>query len=91
MNFKNWKQYAQHYGYGLVASCWNAGISALYAAFGQAAGAAVMKEVPVPTGHEIGAIFVGAAALQALGYFKQHPLPIETIKNETNTSIISST
>jgi ABC-type nitrate/sulfonate/bicarbonate transport system substrate-binding protein len=88
---KNWKSFFTHYFFGLGASCWNAGIASLYAAFGQAAGAAVMKEVPVPTGHEIGAIFVGAAALQALGYFKQHPLPVETITNETNTSINSST
>ena len=76
MNFKNWKQYAEHYFYGLSASCWNAGISALYAAFGQSAGAAVMKEVPIPTAHEIGAIFLGATTLQALAYFKTHPLPI---------------
>jgi hypothetical protein len=86
---KNWKQYFEHYFYGLAASCWNAGISALYAAFGQSAGAAVMKEVPVPTGHEIGAIFLGATVLQALAYFKTHPLPIIEDEKPTTPPIAS--
>jgi hypothetical protein len=86
---KNWKQYFEHYFYGLVASCWNASISALYAAFGQSAGAAVMKDVPIPTAHEIGAIFLGATTLQALAYFKANPLPI--IDDEKpNTPTIAS-
>lgn len=84
----NIKQYVEHYAYGLGASCWNAGISALYAAFGQSAGAAIMKEVPTPTAHEIGAIFVGAAALQALAYFKSNPLP--TIIDEKPITPVSN-
>jgi len=80
---KNWKQYAEHYGYGLVASCWNAGISALYAAFGQSAGATVLKDVPQPTEHEILTIFLGACALEALAYFKSNPLPV-IIDEKTN-------
>ena len=83
---KNWKQYFEHYFYGLVASCWNAGISALYAAFGQSAGAAVMKDVPEPTEHVILTIFLGATALEALSYFKSNPLP--TIINETLTTTV---
>jgi hypothetical protein len=80
---KNWKQYFEHYFYGLLASCWNAGTSALYAAFGQSAGAAVIKDVPAPTGHEIATIFVGACALEALAYFKANPLPVTTDEKPT--------
>mgnify|MGYP006275934161 CR=1 FL=1 len=90
MNFKNWKQYAEHYALGLVASCWNAGISSLYAAFGQSAGAAVMKDVPQPTEHEILTIFLGACALEALSYFKNHPLPTITDEKTDTTSTTSS-
>lgn len=87
---KNWKQYAEHYGYGLVASCWNAGISALYAAFGQSAGAAVLKDVGEPTEHEILTIFLGACALEALSYFKNNPLPVITDEKANPTSTPSS-
>jgi len=83
---KNWKQYAEHYGYGLVASCWNAGISALYAAFGQSAGATVLKDVPQPTEHEILTIFLGACALEALAYFKSNPLPTIIDEKDTTTT-----
>ena len=83
---KNWKQYFEHYFYGLLASCWNAGISALYAAFGQSAGAAVMKDVPQPTEHEIITIFLGACALEALAYFKANPLPVTDEKPNNSPS-----
>jgi hypothetical protein len=81
---KNWKQYLEHYLYNLGSSCFNGGISALYAAFGQSAGAAFIKDVPVPTTHEILTIFLGASALEALSFFKKHPLPI--INDETPTT-----
>jgi hypothetical protein len=70
------KTYAAHYFSGLGASCWNAGISAVYAAFGQSVGGVMIKDIPFPTLHEISAIFIGAAALEALAYFKQNPLPV---------------
>jgi hypothetical protein len=72
------KTYALHYLTGLGTSCWNAGIAALYATFGQAIGAGMARDIPLPTMHEIDAIFVGAVALEALAYFKQNPLPIPT-------------
>jgi len=87
---KNWKQYAENYGYGLIASCWNAGIAALYAAFGQSAGAAVMKDVPSPTEHEIITIFAGACMLEALAYFKSNPLPVITDEKINPTTPASS-
>jgi len=87
---KIWKQYAEHYFYGLLASCWNAGIAALYAAFGQSAGAAVMKDVPAPTEHEVITIFAGACMLEALAYFKANPLPIITDEKTAPTSTPSS-
>jgi len=87
---KNWKQYFEHYFYGLLASCWNAGIAALYAAFGQSAGAAVMKDVPAPTEHEVITIFAGACMLEALAYFKANPLPVINDEKTTPTSTPSS-
>jgi len=89
----NWKTYALHYISGLGASCFNAGVSSLYATFGQAAGAAVIKDISQPTMHEIGAIFLGAASLEALAFFKQNPLPVDTTINtneKTNPATVPS-
>lgn len=87
---KNWKQYVEHYLYGLLASCWNAGVSALYATFGQSAGAAVLKDVPQPTVHEILTIFLGACALEGLFYFKNNPIPVLTDEKTNPASTPSS-
>ena len=69
------KDYAKHYLWGLGASCWNAGIAALYAVFGQSVVAGVVKDIPMPSVHEVFAIFLGAVALEALNFFRQNPIP----------------
>lgn len=76
--------YVRHYLLGLGASCWNAGIAALYAACGQSVGGVLVKDIPFPTIHEVIAIFLGAAALEALAYFKQNPLPTPQLPVNVN-------
>jgi hypothetical protein len=83
------QSYLTHYLTGLGASCWNAGIAALYATFGQAVGAGMVKDIPLPTIHEIGAIFIGAVALEALAYFKQNPIPVPSVTVTTTTATVA--
>jgi hypothetical protein len=70
------KTAALHYLAGLLACCWNAGIKALYAFLGVAGVAAVKPEfVTALNPHQLVAVFVGAAFLEAIAWLNAHPLP----------------
>jgi hypothetical protein len=70
------KTAALHYLAGLLASCWNGGIKAVYAFLGAAGVSAVdPKDVSALNLHQLLAVFIGAAFLDSVAWLNAHPLP----------------
>lgn len=66
----------KHYAYGLFAKSWNGGIAAIYAFIGQAVGHGLDPDAfDMPGWKTLAYTFGVAFSIQALGYFKDHPLP----------------
>ena len=65
-----------HYVYGLMASCWNAGITAVKINGGIAlTAAAAPKMITAPDLKMMVGIFIAASFWEAVDYFGDNPLP----------------
>lgn len=70
----------KYYAYGCFAKSWNAAISGVYAFVGQAVGTALdPAHFEAPSWRTIAFTFSVVFCVQALGYFKDHPIP-ETLE-----------
>lgn len=66
----------KHYAYGLFAKSWNGAIVSAWAFVGQATGAGLdPAHFNIPDWRTLAYTFAVVAGIQALGYFKDHPLP----------------
>jgi hypothetical protein len=68
--------YIKHYIFGLLASCWNAGISAVKISGGiGVAAAAAPKLITALDLHTMLGVFIAAVFWEAIDYFNDHKLP----------------
>lgn len=64
-----------HYGYGLLASAFNGGVTAVVGGFGIAGSSMVDTSMRALTGHQMLDLFIGAATVHAFMWLKDNPLP----------------
>jgi hypothetical protein len=78
MNWQKIKNAVLHYVYGLLASCWNAGIRSVKLSGGLTVVSDVSPStLPTPPNiHLMAAIFITAVAWEALDFFAANPLPV---------------
>lgn len=89
MNYAKIKAYIVHYVYGLLASSWNAGMTAVAAFAGAATAAAAGAPVEALNLHQLAAVFLGTVGLHLILYFQKNPIPEDLdqlIKTEVTTT-----
>lgn len=86
MNSKSIIRAVKHYVFGLLASSWNGGISAVAGILGiGVANVSGIPDVHVLNGSEMASVFAGAFLLHAVMWLKTHPVPTEF--HDTNPPI----
>jgi Na+-transporting NADH:ubiquinone oxidoreductase subunit NqrB len=84
------KSFLLHYGWGLLAQTFNGVWQTLAVLLGVSGGTAIFTDVTLPSWHTILSALIGAVVINAVFYFKAHPLPSDLPNQGSFTTALNS-